>query len=141
MKARRVALILMLAVAFCGVRTVMHAQNAKDVSATGAVVTPEHERDGDGDVLVDRKAQSLTKLDEKGRPYIDASSNGGLTGCYKMRSYIVRRESHDSDVTRIAGYTTCTPANKIQVKNATATPMANEGTEAAEPKQNPNSPR
>ena len=36
--------------------------------------------------------------------------------CYYSRSYRYRRASRDSDVTVPAGYTTCTPRSKFQVK-------------------------
>ena len=42
--------------------------------------------------------------------------------CYYGRSYRYRRESRDSDVTIPAGYTTCTPRSKFQVKNAAPMP-------------------
>ncbi|MFB3813880.1 MAG: hypothetical protein ACE14L_07185 [Terriglobales bacterium] len=38
-----------------------------------------------------------------------------------MRSYIMQREAPDSDVTRPAGYQTCTPASRFQVKAAVDT--------------------
>jgi len=38
--------------------------------------------------------------------------------CYKMRSYLVARESPDSDVVGPAGYSTCQPASKYGVKRA-----------------------
>lgn len=36
--------------------------------------------------------------------------------CYKMRSYHMVREDHDSDATRMDGYTTCQPSSKYQTK-------------------------
>lgn len=39
-------------------------------------------------------------------------------GCFKMRSYVMRRESAGSDVTVPAGYTECTPAARVKMKNA-----------------------
>jgi hypothetical protein len=42
--------------------------------------------------------------------------------CYYGRSYRYKRESRDSDLTVPAGYTTCTPRSKFQVKNAAPTP-------------------
>ncbi|HET8667400.1 MAG TPA: hypothetical protein VFM10_05420 [Terriglobales bacterium] len=38
--------------------------------------------------------------------------------CYTMRTYTVAREDN-TDSTRPAGYTTCVPGSKVQVKNAT----------------------
>jgi len=42
--------------------------------------------------------------------------------CYYGRSYRYKRESRDSDLTVPAGYTTCTPRSKFQVKNAAPMP-------------------
>jgi hypothetical protein len=38
--------------------------------------------------------------------------------CVYMRTYRVKREDRDSDVTRPAGYTTCVPAARFVVKRA-----------------------
>lgn len=38
--------------------------------------------------------------------------------CYSMRSYRVTRDDPASDTTRPAGYSTCQPATKFQVKEA-----------------------
>ena len=40
-------------------------------------------------------------------------------GCVYMRTYRVRREARDSDVTRPAGYTTCVPVTRFSMKRAT----------------------
>ena len=36
--------------------------------------------------------------------------------CYSIRSYRVTRDHPDSDSTRLAGYSTCQPASRFQVK-------------------------
>jgi len=38
--------------------------------------------------------------------------------CFTMRSYVVARDSKDSDSTHPAGYSTCQPSNRYQVKSA-----------------------
>ncbi len=38
--------------------------------------------------------------------------------CVYMRTYRVKREARDSDVTRPAGYTTCVPVARFVVKSA-----------------------
>jgi hypothetical protein len=38
--------------------------------------------------------------------------------CYAIRSYVVARDSKDSDSTHPAGYSTCQPSNRYQVKTA-----------------------
>ncbi len=40
------------------------------------------------------------------------------TTCYAIRSYVVARDSKDSDSTHPAGYSTCRPSDRYQVKNA-----------------------
>jgi len=35
--------------------------------------------------------------------------------CYAIRSYVVARDSKDSDATHLAGYSTCRPANRYRV--------------------------
>ena len=49
--------------------------------------------------------------------------NGGSgqdadTTCYAIRSYVVARDSKDSDSTHPAGYSTCRPSDRYQVKSA-----------------------
>jgi hypothetical protein len=48
------------------------------------------------------------------------------TYCFKMRSYLMQRESPNSDSTHLVGYTTCHPASRIQLKTTleTAEPAA-----------------
>ena len=43
------------------------------------------------------------------------------TYCFKMRSYLMARDSRDSDSTRLVGYTTCHPAARIQLKTTVET--------------------
>jgi hypothetical protein len=43
--------------------------------------------------------------------------------CYTVRSYLVARESRDSDVTLPVGYRTCTPSSKFGVKRADLPPQ------------------
>jgi len=38
--------------------------------------------------------------------------------CYAIRSYVVARDSKDSDSTHPAGYSTCQPSNRYRVKRA-----------------------
>ena len=39
--------------------------------------------------------------------------------CYDMRTYLVARESRDSDLTRIVGYRNCTSSSKFDVRLST----------------------
>jgi hypothetical protein len=40
------------------------------------------------------------------------------TTCYAIRSYVVARDSKDSDSTHPAGYSTCQPSNRYRVRGA-----------------------
>jgi hypothetical protein len=42
--------------------------------------------------------------------------------CAYMRTYRMKREAADSDVTRPAGYTTCVPVGRFAVKRAVVVP-------------------
>jgi len=43
--------------------------------------------------------------------------------CYSIRSYRVTRDDPESDSTRLAGYSTCQPAARFQLKDAGDSPM------------------
>jgi hypothetical protein len=45
------------------------------------------------------------------------------TTCYKIRSYVVARDSKDSDSTHMTGYSTCQPASKYRVKTTEGDPI------------------
>lgn len=45
------------------------------------------------------------------------SANNDKT-CYSIRSYVVARDSKDSDSTHPAGYSTCLPSDRYRVKSA-----------------------
>jgi hypothetical protein len=53
----------------------------------------------------------------KFRPHVLALEQNDAT-CYSMRLYRVKRDDADSDSTRPAGYSTCQPAARFQVKTA-----------------------
>jgi hypothetical protein len=44
--------------------------------------------------------------------------DGTDTTCYTIRSYVVARDSKDSDSTHPAGYSTCRPSDRYHVKTA-----------------------
>jgi hypothetical protein len=46
------------------------------------------------------------------------TKDGTHATCLKMRSYYVERESKQSDVTNLTGYSTCTPSEKFDLKSA-----------------------
>jgi hypothetical protein len=48
----------------------------------------------------------------------------GDTVCLKIRSYVMKRDSKDSDATHLVGYSTCQPSKKFQVRSVVETPQA-----------------
>ena len=49
-------------------------------------------------------------------PPIQIPENENVNVCFKMRTYVMARDSKDSDSTHMVRYTTCTPANNRAVK-------------------------
>ena len=51
-------------------------------------------------------------------------SPGALAGnsCFAIRSYVMARDSKHSDSTHLAGYTTCVPSRKYQLRKVVDTP-------------------
>lgn len=47
----------------------------------------------------------------------DDPLGGGIT-CLSIRSYVVKRDSKDSDAVHPAGYTTCVPMTRFRLKTA-----------------------
>ena len=84
---------------------------------------------------LDRLQIDLFKIDPDGRPFkleakTDSSGlgpesllNGQLpddTTCYAIRSYVVARDSKNSDSTHPVSYSTCQPASRYRLKTADA---------------------
>ena len=64
--------------------------------------------------LLDQVAKARMALDlAQSTRTLDADST-----CYAIRTYRVARDSEDSDSTHPAGYSTCQPSNRYQVKSA-----------------------
>ena len=62
--------------------------------------------------------QDVKPADRMGlRIYRDASEDGE-TFCAFMRTYRVKRDHRGSDVVRPAGYTTCVPTRRFELKSA-----------------------
>jgi uncharacterized membrane protein len=63
--------------------------------------------------------------DQKVLSSADGQGSGDET-CYAIRSYLVQRDSKDSDSTHMAGYSTCRPSIRYHVKTiqAPASPAA-----------------
>ena len=79
------------------------------------------------DFSLGQNALDPTRLDQyrldqiKSDPHIRHLKLDALdadTTCYAIRSYVVARDSKDSDSTHPAGYSTCLASNRYQVRNA-----------------------
>ena len=57
------------------------------------------------------KPSDATLYDFNQQPGVDST-------CYAIRSYVVARDSKDSDSTHPAGYSTCRPSDRYSVKTA-----------------------
>ena len=66
--------------------------------------------------VTNKRLADLRKHHARGIP-LDAD---GQPVCYTMRSYLMEREDPQSDVTRVAGYTTCQPSSSYSFKTADA---------------------
>ncbi len=68
---------------------------------------------------VDPKAAPF-KMESRLDPIVvtpeDLAGDGTL--CYTIRSYVVARDSKDSDSVHPAGYSTCQPASRYRLKSA-----------------------
>lgn len=47
----------------------------------------------------------------------------GDTVCLKIRSYVMKRDSKNSDATHLVGYSTCQSAKKFQLRSVVETPQ------------------
>ena len=74
---------------------------------------------GKGDFLSGRSKESKTRT-------LVMGLNGPLdtdATCFTMRSYVVARDSRDSDSTHPTGYSTCQPASKYRVRTTQQGPV------------------
>jgi hypothetical protein len=78
-------------------------------------------------IRVDQYRLDRGQLDpHTGRPKMEAQAGGAIMGeegsmeadatCYAIRSYVVARDSKDSDSTHPAGYSTCRRASRYHLK-------------------------
>jgi hypothetical protein len=73
-----------------------------------------------------RQGQTTWPRIEDDRTFLSPEDNNGFLlplgdqepSCVYMRTYRVKREARDTDVTRPAGYTTCVPVGRFAVKRA-----------------------
>lgn len=68
-----------------------------------------------------RKGQSQWPMIESNDVILPSDNADGYNpeaNCVYMRTYRVKRDARDSDLTRPAGYTTCVPVSRFAVKRA-----------------------
>ena len=73
---------------------------------------------GAGDVS---EPNGATSVAAPNKSHLDVSPDGELAmyaTCYSMRSYVVARDSKQSDSTHFVRYSTCQPANRYRLKSA-----------------------
>jgi hypothetical protein len=85
---------------------------------------------------LDRLQIDQFRVDPNGRPFkFEAKADSGVLGpdgllvngeptddttCYAIRSYVVARDSKNSDSTHPVSYSTCQPASRYRLKTADA---------------------
>jgi hypothetical protein len=91
----------------------------------GAIAAAPGPADSLGIIPADPDGFTLDTSADAYHRYLNRDSQAE-TYCFKMRSYLMQRESRGSDSTRLVGYTTCHPASRIQLKTTleTAEPAA-----------------
>ncbi len=86
---------------------------------------------------LDRLRIDQFRIGPQGRPFrLEARADKLVSGpdgqvdadttCYAIRSYLVARDSKDSDSTHPAGYSTCRPASRYHVKRVQVGPASGE---------------
>ncbi len=73
---------------------------------------------------IDAYKIDLSRIDPNGRPFrwvfqnddIVMETLGDPTLCFKIRSYVVARDSKDSDSVHPVGYSTCRPASRYRLR-------------------------
>jgi hypothetical protein len=116
MRPARILLPLLLAFATLGALADAQTRPAPRQNDDGDVVevprppadSPEVIRPGPGvDALISPDSQGLYSPRESSRE----------TVCFTMRSYLVARESRNSDSTHLVGYSTCHPAAGLELRS------------------------
>jgi hypothetical protein len=88
-------------------------------------------------IRVDQYRLDRGQLDPRtGRPKMEAQTGGAVMGeegsmeadatCYAIRSYVVARDSKDSDSTHPAGYSTCRRASRYHLKTTVGQSVSTE---------------
>ena len=86
-------------------------------------------------IRVDQYRLDRDQLDPRtGRPQMEAQTGGMVMGedgsmeadgmCYAIRSYVVARDSKDSDSTHPVGYSTCRRSSRYHLKTTVGEPVS-----------------
>lgn len=81
----------------------------------GIMAVPGPPADSPDIIHAEPDRNALSSPADAYRRYLSRDSQAE-TYCFKMRSYLMARESRDSDATRMVGYSTCDPASRLQLK-------------------------
>lgn len=95
-------------------RIVPNQSSELDSDSTNRIRVDQYRLDQDSLNLLTGRARSQAKT----RTLVmggDGPLDRDLT-CYTIRSYVVARDSKDSDSTHMTGYSTCQPASRYRVK-------------------------
>jgi hypothetical protein len=103
----------LLVVLLCGLVSVCGARDSARQSSSPANPYSADWLDASGIVRPDFSATG-DRSDQDHRRF-DSARDGDLT-CYTIHSYLVKRQSRDSDVTEPVGHSTCQRASKYSVK-------------------------
>ena len=68
------------------------------------------------------KANKTFFFPSPGKGFVIAPQALAGNSCFAIRSYLMARDRKDSDSTHLAGYTTCVPSGKYQVRTVVGTP-------------------
>jgi hypothetical protein len=106
----------LLVVLFCGLVSVCGASDAARQSSSSQTAASSFNSDVfNASGIVRPDFAGLAASDRADRRRFDPARDGDVT-CYTIDSYLVKRQSRDSDVTEPVGHSTCQRASKYSVK-------------------------
>jgi hypothetical protein len=97
------AIILFLAIVFFAAPAASYAQSAGSSAASSALLADNHPSEA-----------ALPQSPQLSRRTTREEQRDGV--CFTMRTYVVTRESRDSDAVRFKGYHECLPEWKLQMR-------------------------
>jgi hypothetical protein len=97
-----------------GWRIVPNQSSELDSAATNRIRVDQYRLDPDSPDLLTGRARSQPKTRTLVMG-VDGPLDSDVT-CYTIRSYVVARDSKDSDSTHMTGYSTCQPVSRYGIK-------------------------